>query len=139
MNPREQHYRLAKSLAMLVCVSVGALFVVTACDSLANFSGPAKGERRVVVEQCDTVNVSYSRTIQPLLQNNCYSCHSNAIQTVGVNLQGYENVKRFADATLLVGVTSRLPGYAEMPPPGPLSDCNKRIIRAWVNQGAKNN
>lgn len=107
--------------------------------SCQNFSGPAKGEKRVTVIPCDTLNVSYSKTIQPLLKENCYSCHSNAIQTVGVNLEGYSNVKIYADATLLVGVSSRLPGYAQMPPPGPLSDCNKSLIRAWVNQGAKNN
>lgn len=122
--------------SLLVLAVTASLLVLAGCQ---NFSGPAKGEKKLVADPCDTVNVSYAKTIQPLLKENCYSCHSNTLQTVGVNMEGYNNVKQYADATLLVGVTSRLPGYAEMPPPGPLSDCNMNLIRAWVYQGAKNN
>jgi hypothetical protein len=121
--------------SLLVLAVAASLLVLAGCE---NFSGPAKGEKKIVADPCDTVNVSYTKTIQPLLKENCYSFHSNALQTVGVNMEGYNNVKHYADATLLVGVTSRLPGYAQIPPE-PLSDYNKSLIRVWVNQGAKNN
>ncbi len=130
------HSMLRKGAPILALMLILVVIFFAGCE---NFSGPAKGEKKTVADPCDTVNVSYSKTIQPILQGNCYSCHANAFQTVGVNMEGYSNVKRYADATLLVGVTSQLPGYSQMPPPGPLSDCNKRLIRAWVNQGAKNN
>lgn len=136
MHFRFAHYLSFRQIILVSAVLAASIAITTGCQ---NFSGPAKGEKRVTVEPCDTLNVSYARTIQPLLKSNCYSCHSNAIQTVGVNMEGYANVKLYADATLLVGVTSQLPGYAQMPQGGVLSDCNKNLIRAWVNQGAKNN
>lgn len=135
MHIRFSHYTI-RQIMLVSAVLAGSMAMVAGCQ---NFSGPAKGEKRVSVDPCDTVNVSYAQTIQPLLKANCYSCHSNALQTVGVNMEGYANVKQYAAATLLVGVTSQLPGYAQMPQGGVLSDCNKSLIRAWVNQGAKNN
>jgi hypothetical protein len=139
MIRRLSQYRFFKQITITIVPMILLGSLIVAAVSCQNFSGPVKGEVKIVVTPCDTVNVSYTKTIQPLLKENCYSCHSNVLQTVGVNMEVYANVKSYADATLLVGVTSQLPGYAQMPQGGVLSDCNKRIIRAWVNQGAKNN
>lgn len=117
-------------LALLIVLAVLGV-------SCANFSGPARGE--VLMQSCDTANVSYSRTILPILQRNCLSCHSNAIRQAGISLEGYNNVLFYAENTLLVGSTSREPTFIPMPPTGPLSTCDMRLIRAWVNQGARNN
>jgi uncharacterized membrane protein len=94
---------------------------------------------------CDTIDVSYSQDIKPILQNNCYRCHAADIATAGVVLEGYDNVKAEAETirdgkSLLVGVTAHLPGFSQMPKNSPkLSVCNITKIRKWVEEGSKNN
>jgi cytochrome c5 len=128
----------------------GAAFcLVTIClYGCESFNGPIRGEQRSSTGTggsgsggvaCDTVNVSYTKTILPLLEKHCLGCHAAAIRTAGVNLSGYNNVKFYAGNTLLVGVSSRQRGFVAMPPAGPISDCEMRVIRAWVEQGAKDN
>lgn len=94
---------------------------------------------------CDTIDVSYSQDIKPILQNYCYRCHAANIATAGVILEGYANVKAKAETivdgkSLLVGVTSHLPGFPQMPRNSPkLAACHIAKIRKWVEDGIKDN
>lgn len=89
---------------------------------------------------CDTVNVSYSADVLPIISSNCYSCHGNGNEEGGVSLEGYDNLKFFADNGDLEGVITHSPGYPAMPLNQPkLSDCEINIITAWINAGAENN
>jgi hypothetical protein len=90
---------------------------------------------------CDTANMKYSADILPIIQSNCYACHSNANQSIsGLSLQGYENLKPHADDGMLMGVITHASGYTPMPQGGAkLSDCNINKIRDWVLRGAPNN
>lgn len=116
---------------------VAVLGIMLVANSCANFNGPAEGRQTAVA--CDTTNVSYARQIAPIIQQNCLSCHSAAVQTAGINLEGYNRVRFFANNTLLVGVSARQTGFIPMPPTGPIASCDMKLIRAWVNQGAQNN
>jgi hypothetical protein len=91
---------------------------------------------------CDTLNVSYSADITPLLATNCYECHgsnSNA-GSGGVVLEGYTHLLTYAENGTLAGCVSHTPGFVPMPYLQPeLPACNVNTIVAWVNQGAKNN
>lgn len=117
--------------------TAAALGFVMFASSCANFNGPAEGRQTAVL--CDTTNVSYARQVLPILQQNCLSCHSNAARQAGVTLEGYTNVRFYANNTLLVGSTSREATFISMPPSGPIPACDMKLIRAWVNQGAQNN
>ena len=89
---------------------------------------------------CDTIDVSYKDDILPILQNNCYECHAASVATAGIILEGYDNVKEKADDGRLVGVTSRLPGFPQMPFGRPkLPACELLKIKKWVEAGAPNN
>ena len=89
---------------------------------------------------CDSAAVTYAGSISPLLGRHCRSCHNPVFPTGNVNLDGYAQVKRYADNGLLVGVTSHAPGFAPMPKGAPrLSDCDVSRIRQWVAAGARNN
>lgn len=90
---------------------------------------------------CNTANMSFATDIVPILQSNCYACHSNANQAVsGVSLEGYSNVKVQVDNGSLIGAITHASGYPPMPQGGPkMSDCNISKIRSWVNNGAPNN
>lgn len=123
--------RIAAALAF---AALGAL------GGCKNFNDPTPVAATVVTPSCDTAAVSYSKHIAPILEKNCLVCHAASIQTGGINLSGYENVKSRAQTGALVGVTSWLPGFPTMPQGGAqLGDCDVAQIRAWVNQGMKNN
>lgn len=91
---------------------------------------------------CDTANMKFAANIKPILQSNCYACHSNANSAAGsgVKLEDYADVKTHADDGGLLGTITHSSGFPAMPKGGAkLSDCNINKIRAWVNGGAPNN
>ncbi len=80
--------------------------------------------------------VSFTATIQPILNQNCVTCHSGQ----GVNLSSYATVKNFvlkgnpASSVLYKAVAS-----GRMPPGGSLSQAQMQAIADWIYQGAQNN
>lgn len=89
---------------------------------------------------CDTVNVTFTAAVRPVLQNNCVACHSGAFPSGGIILSTYAGVKAVADNGKLVGAIAHQSGFIPMPQGGArLPDCQISQIRAWVNKGAPNN
>jgi hypothetical protein len=95
-----------------------------------------------VNNSCDTTNVTYAGSVQPILSQNCYSCHSNSNAASfggGYFLQNYADIKAHADDGKLLGSIEHKPGYFAMPLSGSLSTCNISTIAQWVNKGSPNN
>jgi hypothetical protein len=97
---------------------------------------------------CDTVSVSYSGDVIPILQQNCYSCHGtgNTAGSGGILLEGYSNIVTYATNGELPGDVSSPsgssggPGHIGMPYGGPmLPSCELNKIVAWVHQGSADN
>ncbi len=92
---------------------------------------------------CDTVNITYSKSIVPILANNCLSCHSNASAAGlggNIKLENYADVKTHADDHKLLGSISQSSGFFAMPLGAPkLDDCKITTVRLWINAGAPNN
>jgi hypothetical protein len=89
---------------------------------------------------CDTTNVSYSRQIVPLLQNNCYSCHGGATPSTGIRLDTYTGLQVFAANGFLSAAVTHSGTVTPMPYGLPqLPSCEVNTIVAWVNQGMQNN
>lgn len=82
---------------------------------------------------CDTTNISFSKVIMPMIQNNCLSCHAST----SPQLSSYDKIA--ANATRMLGAIKHQPGYKAMPPNGKLPDCSIAQFEAWVKQGKKNN
>ncbi|MBF9254498.1 hypothetical protein I2I11_14435 [Pontibacter sp. 172403-2] len=111
---------------------------VTACTS--DNSEDIDPQPKPQPEQCDTTNVTFAKTVSPILAANCYSCHSSSVATNGVVLDTYAGVQKQANNGNLVGVITHAPGYPPMPQGGaklPACDINK--IKSWVKAGAPNN
>lgn len=90
---------------------------------------------------CDTTQVTFSLGVKTILQNNCYSCHSNTTSEFGNNirLEDYADVKTVADNGRLLGSISHSGGYAAMPMgSAKLEDCKITIVRKWIEAGAHN-
>jgi hypothetical protein len=87
---------------------------------------------------CDTTNVTFSGTIEPILNNNCYSCHSDANAAFGGNVH-------LQSATDVISMSSRIAvaikrtGAFPMPPSGKLNSCAISQFDLWVKKGTPDN
>jgi mono/diheme cytochrome c family protein len=90
---------------------------------------------------CDTLNVTYTSKVLPIIQTNCYTCHSgNAVAGGNVMLEGYTNLQKVAADGRLFKAISHTPGVSAMPKGGTkLADCDIRIIKRWIDTGIQNN
>jgi hypothetical protein len=87
---------------------------------------------------CDTVNVTFSKTITPILATNCISCHGSS---GGVTLTNYNGVKTVVTNGKLWNAINHLSGAQKAMPNSTtkLSNCNLRQIKIWIDAGAPNN
>jgi hypothetical protein len=87
---------------------------------------------------CDTLLVSYSASVVPLINNYCKGCHNSSTVSGSVNLDNYNGVLTTANnGQLMGGLTGKL---SAMPKYGAaLSPCNIGMFRQWIKEGAKNN
>ncbi|RMG16056.1 MAG: hypothetical protein D6730_25595 [Bacteroidetes bacterium] len=94
-------------------------------------------------DTCGITSVSYSRDVVPILQNNCYSCHSSANAPglgSGIVLEGYANAKTLADNGRLKGAIEWEAGFSRMPRGGAqLPECLRKTITTWIANGSPNN
>lgn len=92
------------------------------------------------IEGCETTDVSFSATLQPVLNTQCVGCHGDAIANVGINLEHYEGVKAIADNGQLVGAINWATSFEAMPQGGAkLSQCVIDQVVSWINDGAPDN
>jgi hypothetical protein len=93
------------------------------------------------VGHCDTLDVSFTSDVVPILRNNCFSCHSNTNSpdfANGLSLEDYEDVSAMSDR--IVGAIKHNDGFFPMPQGNEqLDSCQIETIEAWVNQGSLNN
>ena len=89
---------------------------------------------------CDTTNVTYSGSIVPILQTNCYGCHSSPNPGGGILLTTYDGVLAAVNSGKLWGAINFDQGYVGMPKNGSkMDECNLAKIRIWIKDGAPNN
>jgi mono/diheme cytochrome c family protein len=95
-------------------------------------------------EKIDGTKLSYSKDIQPILQQNCVNCHNANKRKAGLDLST-------SHATTMKGIKAEQPdqsklyksligkGAKQMPPKNKLADNDIEKVRAWIEAGAKNN
>lgn len=118
-----------------ILLSVSILLFISACyweNEADLFPGS---------DACDTLDVSFSEEVVPILSTNCYACHSNENApdySFGIALEDHADV--LASSELIVGAIKHLDGYPAMPKNADqLDSCNILIIGSWVNQGSRDN
>ncbi|MDZ7605549.1 MAG: hypothetical protein U5K79_08160 [Cyclobacteriaceae bacterium] len=77
--------------------------------------------------------VSFASQIKPIIDTNCQKSGCHGSNASVPSFATYTQVK--ANANNIKSKTST----KAMPPSGPLSDSNIKLISDWVNQGAPNN
>jgi len=96
-----------------------------------------------VLSDCDTVNVSYSRTIVPIIDRCCMECHNNeSAPSIGgsIPLEDYADVKESALDGSFYGSISGDPSYSFMPiGDSVMTECEIKQVDSWIMNGAGNN
>jgi mono/diheme cytochrome c family protein len=88
---------------------------------------------------CDTLNITYSGTIRPLIENRCEGCHSGGDPSGELSYENYDGVAQVAADGRLLGAINWDPDYTNMPQNGDqLSQCNIDKIRIWIENGYPN-
>ncbi len=90
---------------------------------------------------CDTTSATLNAVAKPILQGNCYSCHSASsagASGAGINLEDYGSLRGWAvNGRLMLAMEHT--GCCPMPKGQPkLPECDIAKIKAWVNRGAQN-
>jgi len=90
---------------------------------------------------CDTAAaVSYSKNVVPLLQQQCYSCHSGGSPSGGIAMGTYATDKAMAVNGKLYGSISFAAGFSPMPQGAPkMTTCQLATIKKWIDSGSPNN
>lgn len=126
---------------MLMALLSAALVVTGAGAALAAGKGKPKNE------------VSFKNDVVPIIQIRCLECHNpggEGTQVSGLDMSTYEGLMKGTKFGPIVtpgsAMTSNLnvlvEGRAEIRMPHnrrPLSECEVKLFRDWVNQGARNN
>lgn len=87
---------------------------------------------------CDTLNVTFSGNVWPVIQNNCLGCHSGSFPSANIRLENYADLVAISYTGQLLGVL-RGEGFSVMPPGGQLPQCTISQIQKWINDGTPNN
>ena len=115
---------------VLICITLCAFWIIS-CEN--------QNEEDLFGTSCDTISVSYSNDIEPLIAGKCLHCH----YTGGIapfSLQTYDDVLIRVNTGQLEAAVNHYPGSPRMPQDGPkLPDCELANINIWIREGAANN
>lgn len=122
---------LIREKGQLILFTV-ALFLIFSCTS--------DNEETINPDQpCNTVVITYSDVIQPILDANCYECHSGSTPSANISLEDYEDVIDLAIDGRLGGSINHEAGYSPMPyGRGQLDTCELYFINTWIEGVAGN-
>ena len=89
---------------------------------------------------CVTTNMSLQTDIEPILERNCYVCHSSSVNSGNVTLDTYSDLMVRVNDGSLLGAINHNQGFTAMPQNAPkLASCEIAKIEQWITDGAQNN
>lgn len=142
---------MKKTQKIALALSV-IIFVLSAClDSKNNVLVPATNVENttsttqaggvtptITVTTGITSGVSFVNNIMPILTKECLACHQAPVNSGGINLETYIQIKKYVDNGKLYGSISGAKGFSKMPPGGTLVSADIANVKAWIDAGAIN-
>ncbi len=119
---------------IIICTLVFTMFVLTGCynDNYKTLYPSA--------DNCDTANVTFTKSVFPIISTNCTSCHNYTFPSGNISLENYNDVVTAIKSGRLMGSIKQLQGYSPMPKGGgKLSDCDIKHFEIWINSGMPDN
>lgn len=92
-------------------------------------------------EVCVIATATFTSDVKPIMQRECYSCHTTSFASGNTILDTHAGVKSAAiDHGHLLAVINHEPGHTPMPlGAGKLPACDIAKIKKWIDLGALNN
>lgn len=85
---------------------------------------------------CDTIGLTYTNFVAPLMTKYCTGCHGGANPQGNLKLTTLSEVKAVGQNGQLYGSVAHSQGYSAMPKGGAaLSACHVDKIKAWIDSG----
>lgn len=84
-------------------------------------------------DTCDTVNVTFNKSVVPVFEANCYGCHTQPNPAYNIDLKNPDDLARIVEDGSLVGSVKHEAGYFPMPKGYDMSDCDIAKIVIWAN------
>jgi ankyrin repeat protein len=127
---------------------VSRAFIATALGIAAHLGTSSLLAAQTPASPAAAATVDYKTDVQPLLAEKCYGCHGPDVQQSGLRLDLRQNALRGGDYGPVIipgkSAESKLvrrvvdgDGSLQMPPTGPLTTEEVRILQAWIDQGAE--
>ncbi len=89
---------------------------------------------------CDSINVTYTGTIAPIMTTSCNVCHSSALASGNVVTDNYAGLRAVAGDGRLWGVLSHAQGFPPMPKnAAQLTTCDLAKVNHWIKAGFPEN
>jgi uncharacterized membrane protein len=104
-------------------------FIIILSITLTSCENNVEENDAVEIELCDP-NVSFINDVNPIIENNCISCHSG---TQFPDLTSYASIKNNANI-IKAQVEARI-----MPIGGTLTNAEIKLISCWIDNGKPNN
>jgi cytochrome c553 len=128
-----QHSKLVTTMKVLFFALLMLVMAATGCYY-------DKEEVLYPATACDTTNITFSRSVVPLLSAHCTGCHGGSTPSAAIRLDTYSGVRQQADNGRLLGSVNHTAGFSPMPKGATkLSACNITKLTKWVAAGAPNN
>jgi hypothetical protein len=100
------------------------------------------------VAPAPTAKVDFVRDVQPILRQQCYSCHGPVVHQMGLRFDRRADAMRggsiavigpgnAAGSRLYVRVAGTSALGPQMPPTGPLAEAQIDILKRWIDEGAE--
>jgi len=117
------------------------LYVATICimSFLLSVACTSVNKEELTTGDCEFTVSTYTANVQPILQNNCISCHSGPAPSGGFSMSVFQEIKNRAESGRLSDAINHRDNL-KMPYNLPkLSDCDIKKIDAWITAGANEN
>lgn len=109
-------------------------------DMIALWINQGAQDLTCVNSGCDSVSVSFTGKIWPVMLNKCRGCHSGSSPGGNILLTDYNTVAAAAASGKLMGSITHATGYSAMPKNAAmLSSCEIGGLRNWIGEGMLNN
>jgi mono/diheme cytochrome c family protein len=120
--------------------------------SATSATPPAEGGTPKVAETTSTASGTPASKdyapVQAVFTQNCVSCHGAGRARGGIHLTDHDAVLKGGEEgaivvagkpeeSLLIKSLRKLPGAKPMPPRGPLSEDQIKVVEKWIKDGAK--
>lgn len=95
-----------------------------------------QGAQNLNCSTCDSSDLRFNGNIQPIINQNCVTCHGPTNPSAGLSLTNYQNVSSAIQNNNFKEKINGEVNFSVMPPGGKMNDCDLERMNKWLNAGS---